>query len=99
MNISMGGHQPVIKVDARYKKGVGRKLRRLWRGIRFFRLLTAYRKKAPAIINSETDFAERHRQTDFTAMTDLQLIEALHALDNHLSDYNRAHGWRAGVTW
>lgn len=90
MNISMGGHQPVIKVDVRYKNGVGRKLRRLWRGLRLFKLLTEYRKKAPAIIKRETDFAEHHRQVNFTAMTDPQLIETLHALDKHLSDYNRS---------
>lgn len=90
MNISMGGHQPLIQIDEVYKKGLGRKMRRLWRGLKFFRMLGHYRKQADTIINAETEFAEYYRQLDYHALSDQELVDTLQLLENHLTDYNRA---------
>ena len=90
MNISMGGHQPLIRIDEEYQKGWGRKLHRLWRGLKFFRMLSRYRKQADAIIKTETEFAEHYRQLDDHALSDQELVDTLQLLDNHLTDYNRA---------
>ena len=88
LNISLGGHQPLIAIDAQYKKGMGRKLKRLWQGIQFFRLLTAYRKKSAGIIASEIAFANSGRKINFAALNDQQLIEVLHDLDRHQGNFN-----------
>jgi len=87
-NLSMGGHQPLININEQYKKGLSKKICRLWRGIQFLRLLSTYRKKAPTIISDETAFADHYRKFDFTVLTEQQLIEQLQSLDKHLSDYN-----------
>ena len=90
LNINLGGHQPLIQINAQYQKGLRRKLRRLWRGLKFFRMLGQYRKQADAIISTETGFAEEYRQMDYSALSDKELIDTLQMLDNHLSEYNRA---------
>ncbi|WP_337955007.1 PEP/pyruvate-binding domain-containing protein [Ferrovum myxofaciens] len=90
MNISMGGHQPLLRIDEEYKKGLGRKMRRIWRGLKFFRMIGRYRKQADAIIKSETEFAEQYRQLDYHALSDQELVDTLQLLNNHLTDYNRA---------
>lgn len=90
MNISLGGHQPLIQIEERYKNGLIKKLYRLWRGLKLFKMLGQYRKQAPIIISAEMKFAECHRQTDYPALSDQDLVDTLQMLVNHLTDYNRA---------
>ena len=89
LNISLGGHQPITKIDEQYKKGIGRKIRRLLRGIKFFSLIQRYRKNIPDIVKSEGGFAQHHRQIDYSALSDEALLDSLKALRHHLSEYNR----------
>ena len=89
-NISLGGHQTTIKIDLQYTKGFGKKLTRIWRGIKFFRLMSVYRKKAPEIIKTEITFAETNRKITLPELTDQQLIEILQTLNKHMSEYNRS---------
>ncbi len=88
-NISLGGHQPTLKIDHQYKKGIGRKLQRLLRGIKFFTQMERYRKQMPAIIKDEQAFAKQHRQSNFASLTDKALIDKWRFLNGHLSEYNR----------
>lgn len=89
-NISIGGHQTVIHIEEKYQKGLGKKLIRLLRGLKFFRMLNDYRKRADVIISTEIEFAEHYRKLDYTALTDQDLLDTLQLLDAHLAEFDRA---------
>jgi len=88
-NISLGGHQPITKIDEQYKKGIGRKIGRLLRGIKFYCSMQRYRKHIPDIVKNEGAYAKHHRQIDYSALSNESMFESLKALRQHLEEYNR----------
>ncbi len=88
-NISLGGHQAAIRIETEYVGGLRTKMRRLWCGLKFFRTLGRYRKRANDIITAETRFSEQHRQLNYETLSDQALIDIINRLNQRLTDYSR----------
>lgn len=88
-NINMGGHQPVIHIDKRHTRGFKIKFKRIWRMLKFFRILQHYRKQSARTIQKETELSEHARKIDFDSLSDEQIVTYMKQFDARLSQYNR----------
>jgi len=88
--VSIGGHQKIIDVVDKYKKGVSRKINRLWRTFKFIRIRDGYIKRSGDIFQNVTSFNETQRKKDLSSLSNEELLNELDYIDSAMDEYDRS---------
>jgi len=86
-NRSMGGHQREIEIDAKYRGGLRKKLRRVWGTLKYMREMNRHKKMATARAAKETAFADTLIHADLATLSDAALVNKLQQCGQQIEAY------------
>ncbi len=87
-NRNMGGHQTDIAIDHAQHGSAWKKVQRLFRILKFLRLMNDHKKRAPEIYNQVECYVDNLMATDFSVLDDEQLLTLYRQVDNKVTEYD-----------